>query len=512
MANFINRDPTSGNLLVMPKDDFYQMPYSWYYGTDTFIENMVSRNVINPNGQGYGPASNELLSADGLFQKDLITHNWRGAETLAQVMGSRFVLVRGDINADFPGKSITNPMRLISDLESDPNVRLIKRAGPLDLFAFRRALGTPKYPITVNSKVPRLRILSELPLGSALVSSSVQAGIPDIVQIPFERTWSIQGESLIDRVQVPVKRKYKVISFSGTQVSTVSPASKVATLGGIQIQLERSKTKTDLLFDLPLGNELLANGSFSEGSWGSVSNCAAFSGQSTSLLTASVVGHGGPEDAPYLELSSREDSACESKKLSWTAGSIVISLADRNVTGAAPRFCLLETLSTGKFQCAATSDLPSKRSWTAYRAIIQPPKNTMSLTLFLYADSYFQGENTKNDYANIKVFGAPALSSELFVLAASPHPRTPSFISDHYSFTSQFVGPGGARHVLVDGLVNGWISSKRTSFFIPYYDLSHVDTIAQVFSVVFIGALFCLIVRNRARRIQRLVKKTKHTR
>lgn len=63
MAGDLNGPAPPGNLLVLPPDDFYQMPYKWgYYGTDGFIANMTSRHVLDPVGQGYFPASSELLT------------------------------------------------------------------------------------------------------------------------------------------------------------------------------------------------------------------------------------------------------------------------------------------------------------------------------------------------------------------------------------------------------------------------------------------------------------------
>ena len=58
MASYLNRSAPPGNLLVLPQDDFYQMPYTWgYYGADGFITDLIARNVVDPVAQGYAPAS-----------------------------------------------------------------------------------------------------------------------------------------------------------------------------------------------------------------------------------------------------------------------------------------------------------------------------------------------------------------------------------------------------------------------------------------------------------------------
>jgi hypothetical protein len=52
LAGDLNTDATTGSILVLPPNDFYQMPYDWYYGIDTFIANLVKRRVVNPVSQG----------------------------------------------------------------------------------------------------------------------------------------------------------------------------------------------------------------------------------------------------------------------------------------------------------------------------------------------------------------------------------------------------------------------------------------------------------------------------
>ena len=54
MASYLNGSAPPGNLLVLPEDDFYQMPYTWgYYGADGFIRDLIARNVVDPVAQGY---------------------------------------------------------------------------------------------------------------------------------------------------------------------------------------------------------------------------------------------------------------------------------------------------------------------------------------------------------------------------------------------------------------------------------------------------------------------------
>ena len=77
MASYLNGSAPPGNLLVLPQDDFYQMPYTWgYYGADGFIRNLIARNVVDPVAQGYTPGQQELIGAVHLVQQGLLTHDW----------------------------------------------------------------------------------------------------------------------------------------------------------------------------------------------------------------------------------------------------------------------------------------------------------------------------------------------------------------------------------------------------------------------------------------------------
>ncbi len=169
MASYLNRSAPPGNLLVLPEDDFYQMPYTWgYYGADRFIMNLIARNVVDPVAQGYAPAQKELIGAVHLVQQGLLAHDWPSVRRTLTAIGTPLLLVRGDVNAAFPGRHITPPAALDRALREDKGMRLVRRAGKLDLFALRGRIsptGSVTSYATVNSATPDLRDLALLPSG-----------------------------------------------------------------------------------------------------------------------------------------------------------------------------------------------------------------------------------------------------------------------------------------------------------------------------------------------------------
>ena len=48
MANTIDHASGSGAVLMLPTDDFYQMPYKWLLRIDTFVETLIARPYSIP--------------------------------------------------------------------------------------------------------------------------------------------------------------------------------------------------------------------------------------------------------------------------------------------------------------------------------------------------------------------------------------------------------------------------------------------------------------------------------
>ncbi len=134
MAGDVGRLAQPGSVLVLPEDDYYQMPYTWYYGSDTFLSQLLARPVVDPVGQGSSPAPTHLRASVGVIQTAILDRNWVRVDTVARAAGARYVLVRGDIESALPGRAIQDPGVLASAFRADIQTRLVAQRGPLDLF------------------------------------------------------------------------------------------------------------------------------------------------------------------------------------------------------------------------------------------------------------------------------------------------------------------------------------------------------------------------------------------
>ena len=515
MASYLNGSAPPGNLLVLPEDDFYQMPYTWgYYGADTFITNLITRNVADPVAQGYAPAPPELTGAIHLVQQELLAHDWSSVRRTLAAIGTPLLLVRGDVNAAFPRRHITPPAALDRALREDQGMRLVHRVGKLELFALRERIspvGLVTSYATVNSAAPDLRDLALFPFGTALISGPMRPAVPAVLQVPPVSKWRRAGDELSTSVVEPPGRRYhiKLLSATGAferragqvanarrrrhgrnlgAVSSVNadpaavsprthrhPVAARAVgrrAGGVQPGASVSSPRPQLIarvrhrdgqaiedFSYKLGGSLLSHGNFASGTWGAVGNCAAVPGTAaTAGLDARVLPGKGPSGLPTLALSAVADSACEAHSLAWRSGPLFVSLWVRNVSGAAPRMCLWQMPID---VCAAMSPITPNSAptgWYHFQTIVTPDPRTRSLALYLYADVFAPGVLTTNDYSDVVVRHCPVPFQPVVVATPRRHEQQASALySVAGSFSPDWIGPAGDPRVAVDGLRNGWL-------------------------------------------------------
>jgi hypothetical protein len=473
MASYLNRSAPAGNLLVLPEDDFYQMPYTWYYGVDTFIRDLITRNVLDPVAQGYAPGQQELLGAVRLVQQALLAHDWPSAQRTLAATGTPLLLIRGDVNAAFPGRHITSPAALARALREDPDMRLIHRAGKLELFALRGRIspaGSVTSYATVNSAAPDLRDLALLPAGTALISSPMRPAVPAVLQTPAVENWRLSGDKLKTFVAEPPGRRYriKLLSATGAFKHPDGPASRFR-----RTQKRPARLTARVLhrggqvveeLSYRLGPSLLSDGDFASGRWGAVANCAAAPATaSTAHLAARVLPGQGPAGRRALDLSANADSACEFRPLAWRSGPLFVSLWVRQVSGSAPRMCIWQLPAK---TCAAMAPLPPRSDlsrWYRYRAIVTPHPGTRSLMLFLYADVYTAGARTADEYSDVVVRHSPVVLQAVVVATPRSHERpAPALYTAGQTFSPDWIGPPGDLRVEVDGLRNGWLGPHPT--------------------------------------------------
>jgi hypothetical protein len=444
-AHYLNSGSApSGSLLVLPPDDFYQMPYTWYYGNEQFIPDLLDRHVVVPYPQGYSTVSAELLSSVKLEASALLDRSWREAGLVLNALGTPVVLVRGDIESPFADRDIVSPVALAASLTADPEMQLVHRDGTLSLYQLRDPYRhTSTDFATVDTGQPDLRTLAVLPPGTALVTSKPRPGHLNVVQLPPLTGWHATPAALTTRATLPSGWTYSVPS-TGLEGQPAPSAYVTRTAQGESVQIQ-----------VPLGGSVISNGSFSAGLWGPTGNCYALPVHPHEVLGAVVERHGGPGGTRALQLSASADSACQATPLSWFGGDIYLQFRARSVEGAPPSFCVWEE-PIG--HCAPAASLPSTPGWHQYTEVVQPDAGTTRLFLFLYANSFSSGRPSVEQYTD--VVARLLRSAPTAVVVGRPTGPTSStkLVATATGYSTLWSGPTGTTHVLVNGLRNGWLT------------------------------------------------------
>ncbi len=463
MAQFADALPLQGAVLVMPPDDFYEMPYTWYYGSDAFIAELFQRHVLVPS---YPPSP--LVDAVNMTAQSILRHDWPQSEALVRTLDAPLILVRGDIVVPFTNHSIVPPNDLAAALSGAPNFALVRHVGSLDLFALRGPVAETELQsnfVMINTRTPDLGLLPLVSRNGALVSGVSRPGVPFVVQSPPLELWQAKGDTLIWQPPAPSGFSYRVAELASKSVVRLSDAGTYMTTGS-QIVYAPGAPNDTLTVSVTT-RPMITNGDFTTGDWGPVVDCHALAPtQARPSLEAHVVSHATPNGLPALRISASLDSACEAQDLAWHGGAIVLNVMMKHIQGAAPEVCLYEV---GPDRCASLPAVPDMSDWFAYRVSVSPDVGTKAITLVLYADASEPGIRTINEYADVRALEVSGVST--FALLADPNSQptyTTQLLVVHSTFSSQWQGPTNSQHVLVDGMLNGWLiptGSKSPSIY-----------------------------------------------
>jgi hypothetical protein len=450
-ADYLNSSSSPrGTLLVLPPDDFYAMPYTWYYGNDSFIANLFSRDVIVPSAQSYAKVSAELLSSVQLEATELQSHDWNEAGRVLTALGTPIVLVRGDIVDNFGGRSIESPASLLTDMKRDPEMTRIYRDHKLSLFELKERYRVPPTNFaTVNTSTPNLENLSLVPQRTVIVTATPQAGHIALFQPSASKTWRLNKSTVSARLVVPKGWRYSIKS------------SDSKSLRGLQVTRSQAPRSHDieLRVQLPSNPYLGLDGSFAPSAWGPVGNCYDVKPvKAPQYLRSREVSGVAPGGASALELSASIDAACASKAIAWQGGPIQLNLQERTVEGSPARVCVWETPID---RCAPIANLTTSDTWSDYRTIVRPAPGTKNLTLFLYAYPVSTGKPSVERYADVSVKSLTSSPAIVVVGVPAHSDVTTRLVEFKTGYSKQWNASPGATHVVVDGMRNGWIVTSN---------------------------------------------------
>lgn len=144
LAAHLNARKDGGKLLVLPLADFYQLPTKWGYYGASFTNLLVNRPVFDPAPGGYFNSAGSVNSVLAQIEEDILDGNGRRFLAAARSLGVSFILVRGDLDVHFPGRSLKDPERLEAGLAQIEGSTRAASFGNLVLYQVDGA-GSPAY-------------------------------------------------------------------------------------------------------------------------------------------------------------------------------------------------------------------------------------------------------------------------------------------------------------------------------------------------------------------------------
>jgi arabinofuranan 3-O-arabinosyltransferase len=462
VARSVNASPLRGKALVLPLDDYYQVPTTWgYYGSDNVARQLLTRPVISVDPQAYIGDSETYSSLVHAVQTALVSGDTAGVPSLLRTLGVSHVIVRKDIDYDSAQRipamdqpdAITSGLADVSVVERSEDTSVAdvwqvrQESGPVSALGgllvagsvpdpqlVPLLVGTPDDLAVVRDVPPG--VARELVKGRALTVLARDAGPVDLQPGRWNVTRRANGESLyhVSLESPPGRAPMLVFRDAVTwQVGTTDlpsrpairipvPAGKVVAIrvDGQDHELDTGSTVVRL--DRASSVEAVIAEPARTTSFQPIGDCNRADSRTRPQLQLGISRRGTiPNET--IKLRSDAHAACVSAPVDARPGDTLrVAAQVRRVSGAPPRMCLW---LSGPDTCAslALSGGWYDRNWTWVRAQYTVPAGVEGAALFLYAD-----EGPPNDRMTLVGYRAPQVSvfrdAEPIPTPVSPPPRT----------------------------------------------------------------------------------------
>jgi arabinofuranan 3-O-arabinosyltransferase len=422
IASEINNSSEPGKVLVLPLDDYYQVPTSWgYNGVDTIPRLLLSRPTIQLLPGGYYNPIPGFAALLNTLQSSLVAGETQVVEPLLRALGVAFVIVRHDIDTSFRGRRVLIPPSGPMDrtLAETPALDLVGRFGVANVYRLREPSGqiqslSSVVAIAPNSSATEPSVVSVLPPGYASTSGVVMGSLDsaDVVGLSgaggsfsidktgrylagtlasglgLYRAWiddsgatamlTVQNADSLIVDGLPLARSTLRLPIPSNQPMWLSVNDRVLPLESKAITFTARADSMLAVLGEPRRAQSVLSG------LSAVEDCHRYDNRTpeeTGLAAYAL--EGVPPLAVHLEAAAHSACVHADARLSSPGSAYVVHLEARSLEGAAPRFCVWETVPR---RCVSYEPLAAGASWKSYSfpfTVQQPPTN---LTVYLYAD------------------------------------------------------------------------------------------------------------------------------
>lgn len=465
-ADFLNAE--GGTTLLLPPNDYYQLPYDWgYYGSDVIGDELINAplvRLIEPRGNVYYEPAPAVLELQRYITTSLEREDWEEAARTMQVLGVRWVMVRGDVDAEWPDRFLTEPAELSAGLRSTSAFKLTKTFGPLEIFELAAYPGdatattyistttafttdlvvqlatsdpafatvkaddaskvsdvaapvsgsdvTPRdgggFTATIPSSVSPVRLFTRWPTGvrMGLAVENLPGRAERLTLVP-PRLVNAEAEAAAGIPSVSVESRNGInfdgLALDGRRVGGAAATSQVLSVLPGRHRLEYLET----VRQIPLVDPGFENVE------PEVGDCFRHDKEPAGLQ-ASLVSPGFDSDRA-LSLKAKRHSACVKQAVNGVSADKAYRLQFqyRHGSGSPPRICVWEY---GPNRCASLEPLNPDKAWQSFDQIFRVDPRTTSVDLFLYADAGTTG--SENFYDELRITEMESIDSADFNVPA----------------------------------------------------------------------------------------------
>ena len=465
MADQLNADTRPGKVLVLPLDDYYQMPTTWgFSGVDSIANLLITHPVVQPKPDGYFSEAPAFGAEVRGIQTALLTGDLQAVPRLMHATQISRVIVRHDLLVGLPNRSFADGAVLSAAMAQVRGVSRAATHGELELWhvgdgsaptvtTYGRLLDSPARPAASAATV------GTLPTDQAIVPRTSDPGVtsasdPGTAQVTDDTVhWPVPAVSngaATTTVDLPTAGRWTVGLRSTTAPSLVpsvrsTPAGARLVLRDpteLRVDGRPVAARPDTVVALPradvvaltAGSRSVSLDGYGRAELPGSSPAAMVSIGSATPLTAWVPSDRAArprtpsavydcnnyeprparelglkldkvptEQGTVLRLTARDHAACTRIELADAAPGRTyrVRMQYRTVTGKRPEVCLWQIGTDG---CSLTPRAPITDGWTSYDELVTVDSVATGLQVVLYANVGVRlGEKTVTEYRDVSI-------------------------------------------------------------------------------------------------------------
>lgn len=437
----INQSEKSGKLLVLPLDDYYQMPTIWgFAGVDSIANLLSTVPVIQPKPDGYFGDVPGFSANVRAIETALLSGDTDAVPKLLNSVGASRVLIRHDLVKGLPGRTFADDAILTAGMKQTPNMTQVQ-SGTLDLWelgdgnlpdvrTYDRILAAPWQPAAGASALgtmstDRAILAAATPKGAVPDPTDPKPAVADdviswpapavakgepttevaltggtytlgqraraaavlvpkmdgsnklLLKDPTKVTIDGKPESARPDLKVAVPQPLVAVQTSGRAVSLDGWLQKRAPGNGLA---GGSAPSVVVGSGATLTGYSLSKTPAKPSPWSKVYDCNNYEPRPWNELGLQFTQPGGD-----LQLSAQDHAACTRTTLADAkpGRTYRIRFESRSVDGKAPEVCLWQIGLDG---CLPTPRLNSSKEWSPFEQIVTMNKNSKGLQVIFYAN------------------------------------------------------------------------------------------------------------------------------